>query len=381
MTGKWKAMNRRRPSFRAISLPSRDLVLLYNGPVQRFRAPCLPEDRLQTPAPKSPWPNGPGPLLLLAPMDGYTDPAFRRFIKRVEPRAIVFSEFLSAKNVHAKPSLAERMFRVWPDEAPVVIQLYGKDPEHFAFAARLAQEAGAMGIDINMGCPAKKVVAHQHGSALMKNIDLAVEIVAAVKQALTVPVSVKTRLGWEHDRDLIPFALKLERAGLDAITIHGRTYSQKFSGEARYEPIHALKRALSIPVFGNGDIDGAASARAALGPLDGLMVGRAAVADPWIMREIAAELAGAAPIEAASIPFRDKVDDWKAFAKLAVESGPMELNACRAFRKYLVGIIRTLGLGPEVRTPAVRVETGEQIIEVLDLIAAAERDESLKLAV
>ena len=232
------------------------------------------------------WLDTDRPMVALAPMDGYTSPPFRRFIKAVEPRALVFSEFLPAAMIARQPKLADRLFRIFPDEEPVVIQLYGKDPDDFVSAAKLAEARGAAGIDINMGCPAKKVVAHQHGSALMKNISLACRIIAETKAAVRVPVSVKTRLGWEDDRNLIPFAEKLEAEGLDAITIHGRTYNQKFEGTAEWTPIHGLREAVAIPVLGNGDIDSPERARDWLGNLDGVMIGRAAIADPWLLQRV-----------------------------------------------------------------------------------------------
>jgi len=279
----------------------------------------------------------------------------------------VFSEFLSAVQVARKPKLAEQMFRVYADEQPVVIQLYGKEPRDFEIAARLAQDQGAAGIDINMGCPAKKVVAHRHGSALMKEIDLACRIIAQVKNAVTVPVTVKTRLGWEDERNLIPFALKLQEVGLDAITVHGRTYRQRFEGTADWTPIYALKAALNIPVFGNGDIDSAPRALDWLGNLNGVMVGRAALADPWLMCRIRAVFGGGAEPDS-DLPFLHKLPYWKSFAEMAV-AGHSELHACRAFRKFLVRLVRELRLDTEVRARATRVETLQDIHDVLDLLA------------
>jgi len=321
------------------------------------------------------WPHSEHPLVILAPMDGYTKPAFRRFIKAVEPRALVFSEFLPAAMIARKHSLAEQMFRIYPDEKPVVIQLYGKEPEDFRVAARLAEAHGAAGIDINMGCPAKKVVAHQHGSALMKNIDLACRIIAETKGAVAIPVTVKTRLGWEDDRNLIPFARKLQDVGLDAITIHGRTYDQKFEGIADWKPIYQLRRELAIPVFGNGDIDSPDRARDWLGNLNGVMVGRAAIADPWLLRRICDVFEGRRP-EPAELPFAEKVALWKQFAVWSVADWD-EQRACRAFRKYLVRLHKDLGLDAAVRKRAVTVETLEQVLAVLDCMA----EESAPLAV
>ena len=315
------------------------------------------------------WPVSDRPLVLLAPMDGITDPPFRRFIKRVSPRTIVFSEFLSSTNVARKPALAKKLFTIYEDERPVVIQLYGKDPDHFRLAAVLAEQEGAAGIDVNMGCPAKKVVAHRHGSALMKEIDLACRIVEEIKKAVRVPVTVKTRLGWEDHRNLIPFARLLQDAGLDAITIHGRTYSQKFEGEADWEPIYALKEALQIPVFGNGDICRVETARAKLKNLDGVMVGRGAVADPWLLRAIGDAFDHRDPVH--SYDFSQKLPYWKEFAAMSIGHYDSELHACRAFRKFLVRLLRDLGLGAEYRTPSVRVESLAQIHRMLDLYAQA----------
>ena len=315
------------------------------------------------------WPKSDRPLVILAPMDGYTEPSFRRFVKQVAPDCVVVSEFLSATNVARKPPLAKALFRTYPDEQPVVIQLYGKDAGHFREAALLAEAEGAAGIDINMGCPAKKVVAHRHGSALMKEIDLACNIIAQVKEAVSVPVSVKTRLGWEDDANLIPFALRLQDVGLDAITIHGRTYRQKFEGEADWEPIYALKRELSIPVFGNGDINSAEKARSSLNNLDGVMVGRGAVDDPWLLRRIC-DLFEKGRADAEAPPFACRAEAWKTFATRAVSTRG-EIHACRWFRKFLVRLVRELQLDGELKRRAVRVETLSEIHRVLDLFADA----------
>ncbi|MDJ0839209.1 MAG: tRNA-dihydrouridine synthase family protein [Acidobacteriota bacterium] len=316
------------------------------------------------------WPRHHEPLVILAPMDGYTSPPFRRFIKAVEPRVLLFSEFLPATTIARKPALAEKFFKIYPDEEPVVIQLYGKDAEHFKISAKLAEDRGAAGVDINMGCPAKKVVAHQHGSALMKNIDLACRIIAEIKAAVSIPVTVKTRLGWENADNLIPFSLRLQEEGLDAITIHGRTYQQKFEGVADWQPIYALKEALTIPVFGNGDIDSPERARAWLNNLDGVMVGRAAIADPWLLQRICDAFAET-PTANTFKPFRDKLPYWKQFAAMSVEGGE-EFRACCAFRKYLVRLVRDLGLSTEVRKQAVSVSTLQEIWDVLNLFASQE---------
>ncbi len=308
------------------------------------------------------------PLVILAPMDGYTDPPFRRFIKRIAPGAVVFSEFLSAATVRSKPSLAKTWFKTYADEQPVVIQLFGKDAQDFKVAGRLAEEEGAQGIDINMGCPAKKVVAHQHGSALMKNIELSCDIIAEIKSAVTVPVTVKTRLGWEDESQLIPFVAKLVEAGLDAITIHGRTYRQKFNGVADYQPIYALKEAVSIPVFGNGDVISVSDALARLGNLDGIMVGRGAVADPWLIQSICNAFSSEQQLSEPQ-SFADKLPDWKAFAQMTVSGQESEFRACCTLRKYLARMVKELGLDPGLRGLATSVGCLNEVYSVLDRFA------------
>ena len=134
------------------------------------------------------------------------------------------------------------------------MQLFGNSPDIFAEASRMVEDRGILGVDINMGCPAKKIVHSQHGSALMQDPDKACRIVEAIRKACSLEVSVKTRLGWKDDKNLINFAKALESAGASMLTIHGRTYNQAFKGESNWEPIYELKRNLKIPVIGNGDI-------------------------------------------------------------------------------------------------------------------------------
>ncbi len=283
------------------------------------------------------WPLSPNPLVILAPMDGYTDRAFRRFVKQIEPRCIVFTEFLSSTEIAKKHSLAKQWLQISPLEQPLVVQLYGKDPDHFRVAAMCAEEQGAAGIDLNMGCPARRVVAHQHGSALMKNIDLACQIVEKVKKSVSCPVSVKTRLGWGHADNLIPFGIQLQDAGLDAITIHGRTYEQKFQGEADWSAIYRLKDALDIPVFGNGDVRCESSALSKIGNLNGVMVGRGAVENPYLLRRICHAFSGTHYPNHA-LPFADQLNDWNHFVSETIQMGD-ELSMARRLRKYLIRLV------------------------------------------
>lgn len=232
------------------------------------------------------------PILALAPMDGYTDVPFRVFILGIEKRVILFTEFISADFIaHSKDKVFDKKIIDFKKETNLVVQLFGKDPDKFAYSAKFLESKGVKGIDINMGCPAKKVVASQHGAYLMQNIDLAKEIIRKIKDTgIKIPISVKTRLGWDNDKNLIYFVKSLENEGIDLVTIHGRTYNQAFSGLANFEPIYKLKQNINIPVIGNGDIQSLNDFKNKLGNLDGLMIGRGAISNPWLFSEIASSI-------------------------------------------------------------------------------------------
>src|SRR3990167_9122934 len=215
------------------------------------------------------WKTTPRPIVALAPMAGVTDASYRQLIKRIAPEVIVYTEFLSTDAIHygARKTMELLSFDA-ALERPFIVQVFGKDPEHFLSAAKVIEELGADGIDINMGCPAAKVVSSCHGSALIRNPCLAAELVHATVKAVTIPVSVKTRLGWETADTLIPFCKSLIEAGASALAIHGRRYHDKFSGKANWDPIYELKREVGVPVIGNGDIASGEDAVRMIGNLD-----------------------------------------------------------------------------------------------------------------
>jgi len=309
------------------------------------------------------------PLIILAPMDGYTDSAFRQMVKTIEPRTIVFTEFISARDLSRSGSLADKLLSHDAIEHPLVVQLYGKSPSDFTESAKIAEQHGACGVDINMGCPAKKVVAHSHGSALMKDIGLACEIIRQIKQSVSVPVTVKTRLGWEHHNDLIPFIAQLEEVGLDAVTVHGRTYSQKFQGEANWDPIYALKKELRIPVIGNGDITNGVKAKSKLKNLDGVMVGRAATSNPWLLKEIASTILDSDEKTFERALLSEQAPHWMTYVeKTALVMA--ERSACQRFRRILISLIKDNGISPQLRQLAIKVESLKDIQSVFDLFIA-----------
>ena len=226
------------------------------------------------------WEDMPRPIVCLAPMDGITDSAYRRIVRGFSQDVVLFSEFTNADGFLRSDRVRSRLdYR--PEEHPYFVQLFGNKPQSFAEASRALADLGVAGIDINMGCPAKKIVASQHGSGLMQDVKQACRIVEAVANAVSIQVSVKTRLGWKDDSGLVHFTKRLVDAGASMITIHGRTYDQNFSGQANWTPIYDLKEHLSVPLLGNGDVTDVIDGHQRLGPLDGFMIGRGAIGNPW----------------------------------------------------------------------------------------------------
>ncbi len=232
---------------------------------------------------------------LLAPMAGVTDAAMRRIAERFGAGA-TFSERITAAGVSRNDR--ETRLRLAGEEknqtAPRVIQIAARDQEGIAFAARHAADAGAQWIDINMGCPCKRVTGGLAGSALMRDLDQASRLIAATASAVDVPVSVKMRLGWdESSRNAPELARRAEQEGAMLVTVHGRTRQQFYNGAADWAAIKAVKAAVRIPVVANGDCDSPQAAREMLrlSGADAVMVGRAAIGRPWLVGDIAYYLA------------------------------------------------------------------------------------------
>ncbi len=314
-------------------------------------------------------------------MAGVTDASYRQLSKKLAPDIIVYTEFLSTDAIHfgAKRTLLELEFD--PEiEHPFIVQVFGKDPEHFLSAAKVIEEMGADGIDINMGCPAAKVVSSCHGSALIKNVDLAKRLVEATKKAVKIPVSVKTRLGWDSIDSLIPFCKGLVEAGADALAIHGRTYEGKFGGKANWEPIYELKRNISVPVIGNGDVATAQDALGKIGNLDGVMVGRGTFGNPWVMKDICDAFrhrSGKLKVESGKwndeplpiptvkrLSFEEKIPFIIEHCKLAVKVKG-EKRGMLEMRRHLASYVKGIDGASDLRCKLVRVESVREVEAVL----------------
>ena len=226
--------------------------------------------------------------VILAPMAGVTDRPFRQLCRRMGAGLVVAEMLTSDVRLwHSRKSRLRMLHEGDPE--PRSVQIAGGDPQMLAEAARRNVELGAQIIDINMGCPAKKVCNKAAGSALMKDEQLVGQILDAVVAAVDVPVTLKMRTGWDHDnRNAVTIARMAEQAGIAALTVHGRTRVDLYQGEAEYSTIAAVREAVSLPLFANGDIDSPQKARAVLQATgaDAVMIGRAAQGRPWIFREV-----------------------------------------------------------------------------------------------
>ncbi len=233
------------------------------------------------------------PPLALAPMAEVTDTYYRSLIKELGGAGLVVSEFISAEGLTRANVRSHQMLAFSESERPVAIQIYGGDPDRMDDAAAIVEEQGVDIVDVNMGCPVKKVVSNGAGSALLKDFDRAARVVEKIKKRVKIPVTVKVRKGWESD-DVLPLLKRFEEIGVAAIAIHGRTRNEAYTGASDWTYIAGVKAELKIPVWGNGDVKTAADALRMFETtaVDGVMIGRAALHNPFIFRDIQSLLAG-----------------------------------------------------------------------------------------
>ena len=227
---------------------------------------------------------------MLAPMEDVTDISFRLMCKRFGAD-MVYTEFVSADALIRSVSKTQQKLAVSDDERPVAIQIYGRDVDTMVEAARICEEARPDILDINFGCPVKRVAGKGAGAGMLRNIPLMLEITREVVKAVNIPVTVKTRLGWDMDNLIIvDLAERLQDCGIAALTIHGRTRSQMYTGEADWRLIGEVKRnpRMTIPIIGNGDVTSSeiCARRFEEFGVDGVMIGRASIGRPWVFREV-----------------------------------------------------------------------------------------------
>ncbi|RYG39199.1 tRNA dihydrouridine synthase DusB [bacterium] len=286
--------------------------------------------------------------LVLAPMEDVTSQPMRRIAKRIADPGLLFTEFVSAMALHYNATKSLRKMRVHADERPLAIQIFGGEPETMADAGRIAQDMGADIVDINMGCWVPKVCKTGAGAALMKDPEKAAQIVEAVAKAITVPLTVKVRAGWDYSLFAAPdLARRFQDAGAQMITLHARFAKQGLDGQADWDLIRRMRETVTVPLIGNGDVKTPEDALRMIDETgcDGVMVGRAAIANPWRLKDIGTALATGRIPEPTLPTLEERIATALEHARgmVAVEAdvdsyeqakgnGGAELVACRAVR-------------------------------------------------
>jgi tRNA-dihydrouridine synthase B len=318
------------------------------------------------------------PPLLLAPMEDVTNLPFRLIAKRIGGPGLMFTEFVSAMAIHYGAKKTLHKMRVHPDERPLGIQIFGGDPQIMAETARLCEEMGADLVDINMGCWVPKVCKTGAGAALLKDPDLAERIVREVVRAVRVPVTVKVRAGWDYSLFAAPdLARRFQDAGARMLTLHARFAKQGFEGEADWRLISEIREAVRVPLIGNGDVKTPEDALKMLRETgcDGVMVGRAAISNPWALARIRAAMTGEpAPPEPT---LRDRIDVALEHLRLMVENErrtderDAELRACRALRGQIPMYVKGEPGAAQARERLTRCSSVAEFEEILEAFAAA----------
>ncbi|MBI5136616.1 MAG: tRNA dihydrouridine synthase DusB [Nitrospirae bacterium] len=302
--------------------------------------------------------------LVLAPLSGITNLPFRLIAKRMGAGMVV-SELVSSNGLIRAQERTRRYLDTHPDEWPVSMQIFGDDPACMADAARIAQDAGAHLVDINIGCPVRKVVKRGAGCALMRDVPRSARLIRAVVNAVQVPVTIKIRAGWSAAEVNAPdYAAMAEAEGIKAVTVHGRTREQMFTGHADWDIIRRTVDAVSIPVIGNGDVASADDATRMLRTTgaSGVMIGRAAQGNPWIFREILAAWRGL-PVAAPTARERHRV--IREHLDLHVTHAG-EDSALREMRKHICWYVKGLPGSTRFRTEVQHLDALADVRAAID---------------
>lgn len=315
--------------------------------------------------------------VLLAPMEDVTDASFRIVCKKFGAD-MVYTEFIPSDGLIRDAAKAIAKMKTSEDEAPIAIQIYGNDPDAMVEAAKMAdnadQIAGGHGcdiIDINFGCPVNKIAGRGAGSGMMREPDKMVMITERIVKAVSKPVTVKTRLGWdESSKIIVPLAERLQDAGIAALTIHGRTRCQMYKGEADWTLIGQVKEnpRMHIPIIGNGDINSPQKAGEAFGKygVDGIMVGRASFGHPWIFREIKHYLTTGEILPSMSVNERVALAKWHLSLSTGLK-GPV--TGVLEMRRHLSCYFKGLPDFKETRVKLVTAPTADEVMALLDYVS------------
>ncbi len=301
--------------------------------------------------------------LILAPMAGITDLAFRTLCKECGADLVV-SEMISSRGLHYNDKKTAELLKTNEAEFPCIVQLFGNEPEIMAESAKKLQDRGVLYLDINMGCPAPKIVKNGDGSALMKDEMLAGHVAEEVVKAVSIPVSVKFRAGWDDGTiNAVSFAKTMENAGVSAVCVHGRTREQFYSGTANRSIIKAVKDAVSIPVIGNGDITDGRSALDMYNSTgcDSIMIGRGAQGNPFIFQEVRNALSGK---EAYPPTLSDKKKIMIRHIELMEEYKPEHVGVAE-MRKHFAWYFKGLHGAAKLKVRAFSAKTYEELRQMI----------------
>jgi len=309
--------------------------------------------------------------LFLAPMEDVTYKSFRYMCKKFGAD-VMYTEFVNSDALVRNVAKTKLKMSLFDFDRPVAIQIYGHDIGAMAEAAKVAEEAGPDFIDINFGCPMKKIVRRGAGAALLQDLRRMQEMAAAVVKAVRLPVTAKTRLGWdEHDKPVVEAALRLQDAGIAALAIHGRTRSQLYNGQADWTLIGEVKNhpRITMPIIGNGDVKGPRQAEELWrqSGVDGLMIGRPAIGRPWIFREIKHFLATGETLPPPSV--EDVVDNVREQLQLSIAWKEDERRGILEMRRHLAKYFPHLPNFREMKIKLLQSEDYETVNKLLDLIA------------